>query len=66
METTMDIRLKIPKSEMRFFRELINKMGWMAETKESALQKYIESRPKNVKISDEEILTELYAVRYGK
>ena len=62
----MDVRLNIPKSEMRFFRELMAKMGWEAETKESALQKYIASRPKNVKLSDEDILSEVYAVRYGR
>jgi hypothetical protein len=64
METVLDVRLNIPKSEIRFFRELANKMGWEVETKESALQKYIASRPKNVILSDEEILSEVYAVRY--
>jgi len=66
MESVLDVRLNIPKSEIRFFRELADKMGWAVETKESALQQYIASRPKNVKISDEEILSEVYAVRYGK
>jgi len=66
MESIIDIRLNIPKSDMRFFRELATKMGWVVETKESALQKYIASRPKNVKLSDDEILSEVYAVRYGK
>ena len=60
------MRLNIPKSDMRFFRELVTKMGWDADTKESALQKYIASRPKNVKLSDEDILSEVYAVRYKK
>jgi len=66
MESVLDVRLNIPKSEVRFFRELADKMGWAFETKESALQQYIASRPKNAKISDEEILSEVYAVRYGK
>ena len=66
MEAVLDVRLNIPKSDMRFLVELVSKMGWKAETKESALQKYIASRPKNVKLSDEEILSEVYAVRYGK
>ena len=66
MESVFDVRLNIPKSDMRFFRELVLKMGWVADTKESALQKYIASRPKNVKMSDEEILSEVYAVRYGR
>ena len=66
MESVLDVRLNIPKSDIRFFRELVDKMGWVADTKESALQKYIASRPKNVKLSDNDILTEVYAVRYGK
>ena len=66
MEVVSDIRLNIPKSDMRFFKELVAKMGWVVETKESALQQYILSRPKNVKLSDEEILSEVYAVRYAK
>ena len=66
METVLDVRLNIPKSEMRFFRVLVAKMGWEAETKEGALQKYITSRPKNIKLSDEDILSEVYAVRYRK
>ena len=66
METALDIRLNIPKSDFRFFQELVVKMGWKAETKENALRKYIASRPKGVKISDNEILSEVRAVRYGK
>ena len=66
MESVLDVRLNIPKSDVRFFRELALKMGWAVETKESALQKYIASRPKHVKLSDSEILSELYAVRYEK
>ena len=66
MEVVSDIRLNIPKSDMRFFKELVAKMGWVVETKESALQQYILSHPKNVKLSDEEILSEVYAVRYAK
>jgi len=41
-------------------------MGWEAEAKQSALQKHIASRPKNVKLTDQEILSEVYIVRYGK
>ena len=66
MESVVDVRLNIPKSDIKFFRELTSKMGWVIETKESVLQKFIASRPKNIKLSDEEILSEVYAVRYGK
>jgi hypothetical protein len=66
MESVLDVHLNIPKSDMKFFRELVTKMGWAVETKEDALQKYIASRPKGIKLSDEDILSEVYAVRYGK
>ena len=66
MESVLNVRLNIPKSDMRFFNELVSKMGWEIEIKERVLQKYIASRPKNVKLSDEEILSEVYAVRYRK
>jgi len=66
MESVLNMRLNIPKSDVRFFRELVTKMGWVVETKENFLQKYISTRPKNVELSDEDILAEVYAVRYGK
>ncbi len=63
---SQDVRLVIPKTDMRFFRELAGKMGWSFEVKEDTLKKYITSRPKGVELSDEEILSEVEAVRYGK
>jgi len=66
MEAALNVHLNIPRSDMQFLEKLGNKMGWMVETKESILQRYIASRPKNVELSDEEILSEVYAVRYGQ
>jgi len=66
MQPALDIRLNIPKSDMVFFRALVVKMGWKIETKENTLQKYIASRPKNVKLSDKDILSEVSSVRYRK
>ncbi|MDY9920167.1 MAG: hypothetical protein U2P89_15055 [Proteiniphilum sp.] len=63
---SQDVRLIIPKADMRFFRELADKMGWSFEVKEDTLKKYIASRPKDVRLSDEEILSEVEAVRYGR
>ncbi len=61
-----DVRLIIPKTDMRFFRKLADKMGWSFEVKEDYLKGYIASRPKNVELSDAEILSEVETVRYGK
>ena len=66
MEAALGVRLNVPKSDVRFFSELVTKMGWVIETKDSVLQRYIASRPRNAALSDEEILSEVYAVRYGK
>lgn len=63
---SQDVRLIIPKADMRFIRELADKMGWSFEVKEDTLKKYIASRPKDVRLSDEEILSEVEAVRYGR
>ena len=66
MEAVLDVRLSIPESDYPFLGELVTEKGWSVEAKESVLEKYIASRPKNVELSDEEILSEVYAVRYGK
>ncbi len=42
------------------------KMGWSASTKESMLDRYVKSRLKDVELSDDDILSELNAVRYSK
>ncbi|OAV65254.1 hypothetical protein Barb6XT_02486 [Bacteroidales bacterium Barb6XT] len=59
-----DIYLNIPKADLLFFTKLAEKMGWMVETKRDILKKYIVSRPKNVDMSENEILSEIRAVRY--
>ena len=66
MEAVLDMRVNIPLSDVKFFRELVTKMGWGVETKENALRKYIASRPKDVRLSDKDIMAEVCAVRYGK
>jgi len=64
MESALDIRVSVPPADVRFFKEFVAKMGWHIETKEDVLRKYIASRPKNVKLSDEDIVAEVCAVRY--
>ena len=68
MDTTMNqgIFLSIPKSDIKFFKELAKKMGWDIDIREDFLKDYIASRPKRVKLSEEEILAELNAIRYEK
>ena len=68
MDTTMNqgIFLSIPKSDIKFFKELAKKMGWDIDIREDFLKDYIASRPKRVNLSEEEILAELNAIRYGE
>ena len=68
MDTTMNqgVFLSIPKSDIKFFKELAKKMGWDIDIREDFLKDYIASRPKRVNLSEEEILSELNAIRYEK
>ena len=68
MDTTMNqgVFLSIPKSDIKFFKELAKKMGWDIYIREDFLKDYIASRPKRVNLSEEEILAELNAIRYEK
>lgn len=56
--------LNVPKSDVKLFRQLMKKMGWTVSNKEAVLERYIESRPKNAALSDDEIMQELNAVRH--
>lgn len=58
--------MSIPKSDIKFFKELAKKMGWDIDIREDFLKDYIASRPKRVNLSEEEILAELNAIRYEK
>jgi hypothetical protein len=61
-----NIYLNVPQSEVGFIMTLAQKMGWEITTRADLLQKYINSRPKNVDLPDEEIMEELRAIRYAK
>lgn len=58
--------LNVPKSDVKLFQQLAKKMGWTVSDKDAILDKYIQSRPENVELSDEDILKELNSVRYDK
>ena len=68
MDTSMNqgVFLSIPKSDIKFFKELAKKMGWDIDIREDFLKDYIASRPQKVNLSEEEILAELNATRYGE
>ena len=67
METALqNIYLNVPQSEVGFIMILAKKMGWKVETKADLLDKFITSRPKNVDLTDDDIMEAVREVRYGK
>lgn len=65
MESTLrGVYINVPQADMKFLKELVKKMGWTVERKESLLKKYISKRPSKVDLSDDDIMEELKAVRY--
>ena len=58
--------VEIPRSDIDFFQLLAKKMGWGLEDKNDLLDNYIASRPKNVDLTDEDIMEAVRAVRYAK
>jgi len=62
----MKIIVDIPQSDLIFFRLFANKLGWQFKTKQTLWDEFVKSRPENVNLSDEEIMEEVRAVRYGK
>ena len=57
--------INIPLSDWKFFKELVQKMGWDVQTREELLDSFIESRPEESSLTDEEIMNEVRAVRYS-
>ena len=63
----MDVLVQdISQADVNFFEELAKRMGWAFKTKESILDRFIQTRPKNVDLSDDEIMEEIKAIRYTK
>lgn len=60
------VNVGIPSSEMKLFQELAKKMGWEIRTPERVLDAFIASCPKNVDLTDDEILEEVNKVRYNR
>lgn len=59
------VYVSVPVADWKFFKELVRKMGWRAETREELLDAFIDTRPADAELSDEEIVDEVKAVRYG-
>ena len=42
----------------------MNRFGWQSETREQMLEEFMQTRPRNVNLSEEDIMNEVRAVRY--
>lgn len=58
--------LSIPNDEVSFIQRLAQKMGWKFEKKEDILTCFISSVPKDIDVSDEDIMEAVNEIRYGK
>jgi len=65
-KTFQGVYLKVPSVDWSLLKELIRKFGWQAETREELLDRFVNSRPTTPEITEEEIMDEINAVRYGK
>lgn len=60
------VYLNVPIADWSLFKELVRKFGWQSETREQLLERFCSTRPQQPTLSDEEIMEEVRAVRYGK
>ena len=60
------VYLNVPAADWSLFKELVRKFGWQSETREQLIERFCNSRPQGLTLSDEEIQAEVNAVRYGK
>ncbi len=58
--------LNVPVDDWALLQELIRKFGWQFETREQLLDRFCSSRPQQPTLTEEEIMEEVKAVRYGK
>ena len=63
----MDVLVQnISQTDVIFFEEFAKRMGWAYKAKDSILEKFIQTRPQNVDLTDEEIMDEIRTIRYMK
>lgn len=63
--STNNLYLKVPNADVVLVSMLAQKMGWTIETNDSIMDHFINTRPTDVPLSDEDIMNEVRAVRYA-
>jgi hypothetical protein len=67
MDTTLQtVLLNVPPSDIEFAKQVALKMGWRIDDRETLWERFIRTRPKNVPLTDDDIMEEVRAVRYGE
>lgn len=61
---TQGVYLNVPRADWTLLKELVNRFGWQSETREQILDKFMQTRPQDVDLSEEDIMNEVRAVRY--
>jgi hypothetical protein len=59
------VLVDIPRSDLLFFKLFADKFGWQLKSKQSQWEEYLKNSPENVDLSEEDIMEEVRAVRYG-
>jgi hypothetical protein len=60
------VYVDIPQTDIPFFQLFADRMGWPVAGRQRVWAEYIKNSPQNADISDEEIVEEVRAERYGK
>ena len=60
-----DYVVSIPQRDFSLMEELFARMGWKVRPRRTSIEQFIKSCPKTPVMTDEEIATEVNAVRYG-
>ena len=60
-----DLVLTIPMQDAAFIETLAKRMGWTMRRRRTSIERFINSCPKTPQMTDEEIQTEINAVRKG-
>lgn len=61
-----NVYMRIPNQDLAFMTMLANKMGWNISTDEDVMQEFLETRPYDVCVTEDDIMQEVRAVRYGR
>ena len=59
---TQGVYLNIPCADWTLLQELVNRFGWQSETREQMLEEFMQTRPMNVDLTEEDIMNEVRAV----